>query len=224
MLWVKYIDQSLLFNISFSNGSDNINFTLKKSHYTWERRVITCEKEGSLHIRKNGITHEKEGSLHIRKKDPYTSERRILTHQKEGSLHMRKMILHMGKKGHYMWERRVNTREKEGSLHMRKNGITHEKEGSLHMRKKMVLHMRKKSHYTWGSCVAMFLSVILYTFTVHLPFKEMFTFLLLCMNVTCSFLMFTLLNLKLKTLTSLPIKTIRFDIEQITRQKCLKTN
>ena len=159
MLWVKYIDQSLLFNISFSNGSDNINFTLKKSHYMWERRVITCEKEGSTHVRKKGH---------------YTWER---------------MVLHMRKKGHYTWE-------------------------------KMVLHMRKKS---W-SCVAMFLSVILYTFTVHLPFKEMFTFLLLCMNVTCSFLMFTLLNLKLKTLTSLPIKTIRFDIEQITRQKCLKTN
>ena len=144
-------------------------------------------------------------------------ERRDITHKKEW---------------YYTWKRRFITHEKEGSLHIRKKDpytserriLTHQKEGSLHMRKKMVLHMRKKSHYTWGSCVAMFLSVILYTFTVHLPFKEMFTFLLLCMNVTCSFLMFTLLNLKLKTLTSLPIKTIRFDIEQITRQKCLKTN
>jgi hypothetical protein len=38
--------------------------TRKKDPYTSERRVIIHEKEGSLHMRKNGITHEKEESLH----------------------------------------------------------------------------------------------------------------------------------------------------------------
>ena len=86
MLGVKCIDQSLVFNISFSNGSDNINFTLKKGHYMWERRrrVITYEKEGALHMRKKGhYTWERRVI--------YMWERRVITCEKEGSLHVRTM-------------------------------------------------------------------------------------------------------------------------------------